>query len=68
MKKIISIYILTTLLLFMLSCTKEKCQTCTKTIGGAAGNITAEIKTVCDEKEAQSLENSSQSTTVWECK
>ena len=59
MKNIISIYTLAILSLFIVSCTK--------TIGGVAGNITDEVKTVCDEKEAQNLEDSSQSITVWEC-
>jgi hypothetical protein len=49
------------------ACKKDECQTCTKTIGGFTGNITAEVKEVCNDDEATKLEASSQGTTVWTC-
>jgi hypothetical protein len=49
------------------SCEKEECQTCTKTIGGFAGNFTDEVREVCDTNEARELEESSSGTTTWEC-
>jgi hypothetical protein len=45
----------------------QKCQTCTKTIGGVAGNFVAETREVCDDQEATTLEFSSSGTTVWSC-
>jgi len=42
-------------------------QTCTKTIGGVAGNIPLETIEVCNVNEADSLVTSSSGTTVWEC-
>lgn len=53
--------------LTLVSCTKDKCQICTKTIGGVAGNILIEDKEVCNNIEAQELEASSSGTTVWNC-
>lgn len=59
----------TTILTFLIlsSCQKNNCQTCTKTIGGFAGNITDEVKEVCNDNEATELEVTSSGTTVWEC-
>jgi hypothetical protein len=59
----------TTILTFLIlsSCQKNNCQTCTKTIGGFAGNITDEVKEVCNDNEATELEATSSGTTVWEC-
>lgn len=68
MLKPISIKLLFIILMIISSCKKDDCQTCTKTIGGVAGNSTEEIREVCDEREAERLEGSSQSTTVWDCK
>ena len=45
----------------------QKCQICTKTIGGVAGNFVAETREVCDESKATTLKNSSAGTTVWSC-
>ena len=45
----------------------QKCQICTKTIGGVAGNFVAETREVCDNEEAITLELSSSGTTVWSC-
>lgn len=67
MRKIILTLIIISISTFINSCSKEKCQTCTKTIGGVAGNITVEVRKVCDEQEAQELEDSSSGTTHWEC-
>lgn len=67
MKNLISIITVVIGSLFSTSCSKEKCQTCTKTIGGVNGNITAEVKQVCDSQEVQDLEASSKGTTVWDC-
>lgn len=50
------------------SCKKGNCQTCTRIMGGVAGNINVEERKVCDEDEAQKLEKSSSGTTTWECK
>uniref|UniRef100_UPI00404B9340 hypothetical protein n=1 Tax=Fulvivirga sp. TaxID=1931237 RepID=UPI00404B9340 len=61
------IFLALALLLAFTSCKKDECQTCTKTIGGIAGNITAEIREVCDDSEATKLEASSEGTTVWSC-
>ncbi len=55
------------ILIALISCNKNKCQTCTKAIGGVAGNITTEERTVCDDDEITNLENSSSGTTVWTC-
>ncbi len=49
------------------SCKKDECQTCTKTIGGFAGNIVDEQREVCSKSEAERLEASSAGTTVWTC-
>lgn len=67
MKDFLSIITIVIGSLFSSSCSKEKCQTCTKTIGGVNGNIKAEVKQICDEQEAQTLEASSKGTTVWDC-
>ena len=45
----------------------QKCLTCTKTIGGVAGNFVAETRQECDYSEARTLEDSSSGTTVWSC-
>ena len=64
-----SIIIITILIaLGSYSCKKENCQICTKTIGGFAGDITDEVREVCDEDEATKLEESSSGTIVWQCK
>jgi len=55
------------MLIALMSCKKDKCQTCTKTIGGVAGNVVDEVRNVCDEDEASNLEASSAGTTVWKC-
>jgi hypothetical protein len=55
------------MLIALMSCKKDKCQTCTKTIGGVAGNVVDEVREVCDEDEASNLEASSSGTTVWKC-
>ena len=61
-------YLLLMAILFSITaCKKENCQTCTKTIGGVAGNITDETKEVCSDIEATELEESSSGTTVWSC-
>ncbi len=52
---------------FVSSCVGKHCATCTKTIGGVAGNEILEVKEVCDESEASELEGSSSGTTVWDC-
>lgn len=67
MRNLISIFIIVIISAFIISCSKDKCQTCTKTIGGVAGNYTDEVKEVCNNSEAQKLEESSASTTVWKC-
>jgi len=54
-------------MLAFVSCKKEDCQTCTKTIGGVAGNFTDEVREVCNDNEAVQLEESSSGTTVWTC-
>ena len=63
------ILIVTTILLAFTStsCKKDECQTCTKTIGGFAGNFTDEVREVCNDNEATELEESSSGTTVWTC-
>jgi|GEM_PF-1217443 len=61
---------ISTIILFSISlssCNKDNCQTCTKTIGGVAGNFVDEEREVCNEIEANSLESSSSGTTVWKC-
>jgi hypothetical protein len=61
-------YLLSITILFSITaCKKENCQTCTKTIGGVAGNFTDEVREVCDDDEATELEESSSGTTVWTC-
>ena len=60
------LFFITIAILAMNSC-KDNCQTCTKTIGGVAGNETVEVREVCDENEAIDLEASSSGTTVWTC-
>lgn len=55
------------ILIGLSSCKDDDCQTCTKTIGGVAGNTTDEIREVCDDNEAMRLETSSSGTTVWTC-
>jgi hypothetical protein len=62
-----NLIIATTMLIALMSCKKDKCQTCTKTIGGVAGNVVDEVREVCDEDEASNLEASSSGTTVWKC-
>jgi len=59
--------IFTVVLITLISCKKDDCQTCTKTIGGVAGNFTDEVREVCDDNEATDLEESSSGTTVWTC-
>jgi hypothetical protein len=61
------IFLVIVLMLTFAACKKDECQTCTKTIGGFSGNITAEVREVCDESEATKLEASSEGTTVWVC-
>jgi hypothetical protein len=58
--------IITTILF---SCAEDEndCQTCTKTIGGVAGNFVDEIREVCNESDVIALEESSSGTTVWTC-
>ncbi len=55
------------ILITLISCKKKPCQTCTKTIGGVAGNITTEVLEVCDENQISNLESFSSGTTVWTC-
>lgn len=62
--KLSSFFLLAAVLGF-LSC--KKCETCTKTIGGIAGDIVMETKEVCDADEIKALEASSSGTTVWAC-
>jgi len=62
-----SILVLTAISLLTFSSCKKECQTCTKTIGGVAGNFVDEEREVCDENEANDLEDSSAGTTVWTC-
>jgi|TARA_R110000737_G_C14617083_1_gene492157 hypothetical protein len=62
-----NLLIITTILFALISCKKDKCQTCTKTIGGVAGNVVDEVREVCDEDEISNLEASSAGTTVWKC-
>jgi hypothetical protein len=61
------ILIIITAMLAFVSCKKEDCQTCTKTIGGVAGNFTDEVREVCNDNEAAQLEQSSSGTTIWTC-
>jgi hypothetical protein len=55
--------------LSLIACSDDSgdCQTCTKTIGGVAGNSIEEVKEVCNSTEANNLEASSSGTTVWTC-
>jgi hypothetical protein len=62
MKKIF--FVLTCYILFT-GC--KKCEQCTKTIGGIAGDIVLESKEVCNEDDIKTLESSSSGTTVWSC-
>lgn len=67
MRKVRVILILAIIPICTISCSKAECQTCTKTISGPIGNITDKEKKICDEMEAQKLEESSGGTTYWEC-
>ncbi len=67
MKQLISILTVMLGSLFTSACSKDKYQTCTKTIGGLNGNIKTELKQVCDDSETKALEASSLGTTVWDC-
>ena len=51
----------------IISCSKNKCETCTKTVGGIAGNEILETKKVCGKDEINAVEASSSGTTVWSC-
>jgi hypothetical protein len=59
--------ILIFIIVAFVGCKKSACEECIKTIGGFAGNIEIERKTVCNDNEIKDLENSSSGTTVWDC-
>ena len=67
MKKLHNFILLLSLTVIFISCSKDPCQDCFKTIGGIAGTDTVETREVCDEDDAENLEASSSGTTVWDC-
>ncbi len=60
-------YLTFTFFLLVFTSCSDDCQTCTKTIGGIAGNVTDEVREVCDDDEANDLIDSSTGTTIWTC-
>ena len=56
-------FIILFVLIFTCFSCQKNCETCTKPIGGIAGNSVMETKKVCNQKEINELEASSSGTT-----